>query len=243
MRPGVAGADHADAKITISPFRRPCKNNRLALFLRRERQFQPKAVPVLPMKRILVINNYDSFVYNLVQLVRESPLRPTYELMLNDQIDYGRLDEFGGILLSPGPGVPAEAHGLLPLIRRCHTTHPLLGVCLGHQAIAEALGGHLNALPAPKHGHRSPLRLTDVRDPLWQDAPAEIYGGRYHSWVADPASLPAELAVSSVDEENNIMSFYHRRYPVFGLQFHPESFLSNCGRRLIDNWLALTADK
>lgn len=191
------------------------------------------------MKKVLVIDNYDSFVYNLVQLLREAPEAPRFEVVRNDAVDFGRLGEFGGILLSPGPGVPAEAGDLLRVVERCRGTHALLGVCLGHQAIAEAFGARLRRLESPLHGHRSVLRQVGNEDPLFRGMEGEIVVGRYHSWVVEEESLPAELAVGSVDEDGHVMSLYHRELPICGVQFHPESCISEGGALILSNWLRM----
>ncbi len=195
-----------------------------------------------PMKKILVIDNYDSFVYNLVQLLREAEEAPAFEVVRNDAVDFGRLGDFGGVLLSPGPGVPEEAGDLLRVVERCRGTHAVLGVCLGLQAIAEAFGGRLKRLEAPLHGHRSVLRRVGGDDPLFAGVPEGMAVGRYHSWVVDERSLPAELKVGTVDEEGHVMSLYHRELPICGVQFHPESCISEGGARLLANWLRMVPE-
>lgn len=192
------------------------------------------------MKKILVIDNYDSFVYNIVQLIRESDKSPCYDIVRNDSIDFANLGQYQGIILSPGPGVPSESGDLLRLIDTCKHSHPLLGICLGHQAIAQSFGAGLYNLPYPLHGHRTTLTLTDPGDPLFSGITAPVIVGRYHSWVVSPQSFPEELLVSSLDEAGNIMSFRHSTLPIYGVQFHPESFISNCGVTILDNWLELT---
>lgn len=191
------------------------------------------------MKKILVINNYDSFVFNIVQLLRETPLVPEFEIMYNDRIVWERLKDFEGIILSPGPGIPAEAGDLLHLIDYCKYSHSLLGICLGHQALAEAFGASLSNLSGPLHGHSSVLKLLDCKEPLFSGLTEPLVVGRYHSWIVDRATLPTDLVVSSVDEQDHVMSFHHLTLPVFGLQFHPESYISNCGKQIMENWLEL----
>lgn len=189
------------------------------------------------MKKILVIDNYDSFVFNIVQLLREASMVPQFDVVRNDRIDFNLLGEYSGIILSPGPGLPSEAGALLRLINYCKLTHPMLGICLGHQAIAECFGASLYNLPYPLHGHRSVLHRTNEGDNLFAGISGSITVGRYHSWVIDPATLPSQLIVSSVDEQHNIMSFYHCDLPIHGVQFHPESFISDCGPQIMENWL------
>ena len=190
------------------------------------------------MKKILVVDNYDSFVFNIVQLLRESPEAVDWEVVRNDAIDFSRLRSDAGILISPGPGLPVEAGELLPLIEYCKNTHPMLGICLGHQAIAEVFGASLSHLSAPLHGHRSALRVVDPRDLLLNGLEDPVTVGRYHSWVVAPETMPADLRVSSFDEQEHIMSFYHVSLPIHGIQFHPESCISSCGREIMANWLA-----
>lgn len=186
--------------------------------------------------KILVVDNQDSFVYNLVQLLKQNG-GCRFEVMLNNRIEFGRLSCFDKILLSPGPGLPGEAGDMMRLIRMCKDTHPMLGICLGHQALAEIFGASLSQLPYPKHGHESRLSITDRRDTLFKDIPDGIRIGRYHSWVAEPETFPADLSISGRDEDGNIMAFYHRYLPLHGLQFHPESIISESGQQLLDNWL------
>ena len=161
------------------------------------------------------------------------------DIVRNDKIDFSGLGDYGGILLSPGPGIPAEAGELLKLIEFCKYTHPILGICLGHQAIAETFGASLYNLSRPLHGHRSVLKKVDEHDPLFEDLADPIQVGRYHSWVIDPETMPGELITSSIDEQGHIMSFYHTELPIHGIQFHPESYISDCGSGIIRNWLKM----
>lgn len=188
------------------------------------------------MKHVLVIDNHDSFVYNLVQLLRENR-HCSFDIVYNDQINFNTLHLYDKILLSPGPGIPEEAGQLLDLIHHCKYTHSILGVCLGHQAIAMSFGAKLTQLPFPKHGHESELSFVDKNDIIYKYTQQPFKVGRYHSWVVSPESLPPVLQVSSVDEEGNIMSFYHRTLPIHGVQYHPESIITKQGRQLINNWL------
>ena len=162
-----------------------------------------------------------------------------YFQQTTEKIDFSGLGDYGGILLSPGPGIPAEAGELLKLIEFCKYTHPILGICLGHQAIAETFGASLYNLSRPLHGHRSVLKKVDEHDPLFEDLADPIQVGRYHSWVIDPETMPGELITSSIDEQGHIMSFYHTELPIHGIQFHPESYISDCGSGIIRNWLKM----
>lgn len=195
------------------------------------------------MMRILIIDNYDSFVFNIVQLIKETAYKPLFDVVKNDAIPFDTLNHYQGIILSPGPGIPSEAGDLMKLIDLCATTHSILGICLGHQAIIEYFGGKIINLRAPMHGHRSYLTITDSTDSLFRNIKDGTAIGRYHSWSADKSSLPACLTVSSHDEEGNIMSVKHNNLPIHGLQFHPESYISECGSSIINNWLESISSK
>lgn len=198
-----------------------------------------KKINFASVKKILVIDNYDSFVYNVVQLLRESSDHVTVEVRRNDRIDLAILGNYDGVVLSPGPGIPEEAIGLMTAIREIVSKRiPVLGICLGHQALAESFGVALEQMPAPLHGHATTLTIFDTNDPLLQGLRHPVVVGRYHSWRLCPGTMPDELIVSSCDEQGNIMSFYHRTLPAHGVQFHPESCISNGGTELIHNWLA-----
>lgn len=185
--------------------------------------------------KILVIDNYDSFTYNLVHLLQE--LNESYEVLRNDKFDFDYVDQFDKILLSPGPGIPNEAGLLMDVIRKYAPTKSILGVCLGQQAIAEVFGGTLFNLPKPLHGVASSIIVTDESEKLFQDFPRDSKIGRYHSWAVDPSTLPDVLKVTAVDENNIIMALAHKEYDVRGMQFHPESVLTDNGKTLIANWL------
>lgn len=188
------------------------------------------------IKNILVIDNHDSFVYNLVQILRENE-HCQFDIVYNDQIDFSSLSRYDKILLSPGPGIPLEAGDLLALIEHCKTTHDILGICLGHQAIAESFGANLQQLPHPKHGHESSLTIVDPSDILYHDLTYPVQVGRYHSWIVNPHTLPLCLRISALDEEGHIMSFYHTTLPIRGVQYHPESIITRQGRQMINNWV------
>lgn len=195
------------------------------------------------MMRILIIDNYDSFVFNIVQLIKETAYKPLFDVVKNDAIPFDTLNHYQGIILSPGPGIPSEAGDLMKLIDLCATTHSILGICLGHQAIIEYFGGKIINLRTPMHGHRSYLTITDSTDSLFRNIKDGTAIGRYHSWSADKSSLPACLTVSSYDEEGNVMSVKHNNLPIHGVQFHPESYISECGSSIINNWLESISSK
>lgn len=196
--------------------------------------------------RVLVIDNHDSFVHNIIGLLQE--LRSNddrfsglqWDIVLNDDAAPARALLYDALILSPGPGLPCEAGRLMETVKACAGRIPMLGICLGFQAIAENFGATLRRLPSPRHGHPSRLTRIDKEDPLAGSlADASPVVGRYHSWVVDTATLPSELAATSFDEEGNLMSLRHRELPVFGTQFHPESVITDCGRPLLAAFLAL----
>jgi anthranilate synthase component 2 len=189
------------------------------------------------MSKILIIDNYDSFTYNLVHLVNEIGLQ--CEVWRNDKFNLDDVDAFSHIILSPGPGIPSEAGLLLDVIARYAPTKSIFGVCLGQQAIAEVFGGQLYNLSRPMHGIATPIKVTDADEKLFTGLPESFKVGRYHSWVVDPKGLPDVLTVTAIDEQDNsIMALRHKHYDVRGVQFHPESVLTEHGRQLMQNWLA-----
>ena len=187
------------------------------------------------IKNILVIDNHDSFVYNLVQILRENE-HCQFDIVYNDQIDFSSLDRYDKLLLSPGPGIPAEAGELLALIEHCKTTHDILGVCLGHQAIGEAFGARLENLKEVYHGVQTPVSILR-QDLLFEGLGKEIPVGRYHSWVVSREGFPDCLEITAESQEGQIMAIRHKTYNVHGIQFHPESVLTPQGKEIIKNFL------
>ena len=186
--------------------------------------------------RILVIDNYDSFTYNLVQYIRELINHPI-EVFRNDQITLSEVDEYDCLILSPGPGLPKDA-GILPEVIKKYFRHkPILGVCLGHQAIGECFGAQLENLKEVYHGVSTPINITDRASVLWNNLPDTFEIGRYHSWVIRKDSLPEELICIATDEDGQIMALKHKRFPVWGVQFHPESILTPQGKNILENFL------
>lgn len=194
------------------------------------------------MKKLLVLDNYDSFTYNLVHLAKEI-LNGDVDVYRNDEISLDAVGQYEKILLSPGPGIPEEAGILLPLIQEYASTHSIFGVCLGHQAIGQAFGGELTNLSKVYHGISTPVYIKEglVESPFQNDWFNEIEKqqlvGRYHSWVVKQENLPEALEITSVDDLGMIMSLRHRKYDVQGVQFHPESVLTADGRQMLENWL------
>lgn len=186
-------------------------------------------------KKVLVIDNYDSFTYNLVHLLQE--LDQAYEVVRNDKFALEDVANYDKILLSPGPGIPEEAGLLLDVIRTYAPTKSILGICLGQQAIAEVFGGKLYNMPKPLHGVATDIIVTDEEEVLFKDFPRNSKIGRYHSWAVDKEALPAELKITALDSDGVIMALTHREYDVRGMQFHPESVLTDNGKKLIENWI------
>ena len=187
--------------------------------------------------KILVLNNYDSFVYNLVHYLRDLGYGEQLRVYRNDQIDLAEVAEYDKILLSPGPGIPAEA-GIMPqLIERYGPTKSILGVCLGHQAIAEVYGATIYNMPEALHGVASKLRVLKSEDRLFQDLPGQFNICHYHSWSVDPNHLGKHLRITASDESDEIMALAHKDYDVKGVQFHPESILTEYGHQMLRNWL------
>lgn len=184
--------------------------------------------------KIVIIDNYDSFVYNLSHLLKELGAEVTVKR--NDQFQLEELEAFDKILLSPGPGIPEEAGLLLDVIRTYAGKKPILGVCLGEQAIGEVYGGNLTNLDEVFHGIQSTITLT-TPDYLFEGLPSQIQVGRYHSWIVDQKGFPDCLEVTAVSKEGYIMALRHKTLDVRGVQFHPESVLTPDGKQMLANWI------
>jgi len=185
---------------------------------------------------ILVLDNYDSFTYNLVHYLKELTT-DTVTVFRNDKIDLSAVAEYDRIVLSPGPGVPNEA-GIMPkLIKRYASEKAILGVCLGHQAIGEAFGATLENLPSVFHGIQTSVSIIDTHDKLFMGLPQRQPVGRYHSWVVSDKNIPKSLKITAIDDQGQIMAITHQSYNVRGVQFHPESVLTEYGKKMIQNWL------
>lgn len=184
---------------------------------------------------ILLIDNYDSFVFNLARYIRELGC-PT-RVVRNDEITVAEVREMApqAVVLSPGPCTPNEAGICLDLIRECYRDLPMLGVCLGHQAIGAAFGAVVSRAPEPVHGRVSMVRHASTN--LFAQMPNPFQATRYHSLIVEEATLPAELVVTAWTADNLVMGLEHREFPICGLQFHPESILTQGGHRLLANFL------
>lgn len=200
--------------------------------------------------KILVFDNYDSFTYNLVHLVKKVLPGVEVDVYRNDEIPLEKVGDYEKIILSPGPGIPSEAGLLLPLIKAYASTKSILGVCLGHQAIGEAFGGQLVNLSTVYHGISTEISNGPVEgekennspfavhhSTLFDSLPQRIAVGRYHSWVISADSFPDELEVTAVDDNGFIMALQHKTFDVQGVQFHPESVLTPDGETIMRNWL------
>lgn len=187
------------------------------------------------MKKILIIDNYDSFTHNIAHIFRE--LGAEVDIVRNDKISLEEVDKYNKILLSPGPGIPSEAGILLPLIKHYASTKSILGICLGEQAIGEVFGATLTNLDKVYHGVESTISIT-ADDNLFSELGNEFQAGRYHSWVVSSENFPQELQITAVEQESGqIMALRHKEYDVRGVQFHPESILTPKGKQILNNWL------
>ncbi len=187
--------------------------------------------------KLLVLDNYDSFTYNLVYILRALGARP--DVVRNNKIALDAVDQYDKILLSPGPGIPSEAGIMQDLVREYGPTKSILGICLGHQGIGEVYGARLENLGDVLHGVAHRTTITDRSEQLFTDIPDQLTVGRYHSWTVVPDSMPADLRVTAVDEQGRVMALAHTRFDVRGLQFHPESVLTDNGVKMLENWLSL----
>jgi len=187
--------------------------------------------------KILVFDNYDSFTYNLVHILRELGYSSRMEVYRNDKIELDDVEQYDKILLSPGPGIPSEAGNMLDLIERYGPTKSILGVCLGHQGIAEVYGASLYNMEEVLHGIATDIQILDQEEVVFRGIPKEIKVGRYHSWAVIPDTVNGDLKITARDQEQEIMAIRHNQYDVVGLQFHPESVLTADGKQMIRNWV------
>ena len=190
------------------------------------------------MEKVLILDNYDSFTYNLVHYIEANP---NYEVDVfrNDEITIKDVDKYNTIILSPGPGLPKNAGVLNELIKTYAATKKILGVCLGMQAIGEVFGGTLINLTSVFHGVATPIQVLDKEDLLFKNLPETFNIGRYHSWVIANDNFPDVLRITSVEENGQIMSLKHKEHGLYGVQFHPESILTEHGKEMIANFLSI----
>lgn len=187
--------------------------------------------------RILLLDNYDSYTYNLRQYLVEEGACDVF-VVKNDRINTNYIaNKYDAVVLSPGPGMPAQAGKLIDLIKANFNAIPILGICLGQQALAEAFGGELINLKKVCHGQSTEIRILDIEHVLFRSLPSKIMVGRYHSWVVSHTNFPDEFVLSAVDKDEQIMAIRHKTLPIYAVQFHPESILTPDGRKMISNFI------
>jgi para-aminobenzoate synthetase component 2 len=192
------------------------------------------------MTKILVVDNYDSFVFNLVQYLQQ--LGAEVVVKRNDEVNANSINEFDGVLLSPGPGTPEDAGACIEIVNAAiEKQKPLLGVCLGHQAIGAALGGKVSRAPELLHGKTS--QVQHKNEGVFKDLKSPFRATRYHSLAIENPNFPKDLIITATTESGVIMGVKHKTAPIEGVQFHPESVLTEGGHRLLANWLETTGDK
>lgn len=187
--------------------------------------------------KILVIDNYDSFTYNLVYILKQNQVE--FDVYRNDKISPQEASKYNGILLSPGPGIPEEA-GLMPeIIRNCAGKIPIMGICLGHQAIAQFLGGEIIIRADVLHGMQTPIYLTEKKSEVFKDIPQTFQAGRYHSWELGLMNIPEEIEVTAQDKDGSVMALQQKEKMLYGLQFHPESIMTPEGEKMVKNFIEI----
>jgi len=187
--------------------------------------------------KVLLLDNYDSFTYNLAQILSECGA--SFDVVKNDGIKLSDVAKYNKILLSPGAGMPKDAGIMMEIIKRFHKSKSILGICLGHEAVCEFFGAKLINLDRIFHGVASEILIGKPFDSIFKGLPQIIKGGRYHSWTAEKASMPdcLKITASTNDKDSAVMAVSHEKYDIKGLQFHPESFMTPCGKKIIGNWL------
>ncbi len=189
--------------------------------------------------KILILDNYDSFTYNLLGLIRDEA-GLDIDVIRNDEIGLSEIAAYDKIILSPGPGLPADAGIMNELIHLYQFTKPIFGVCLGMQAIGEVTGGRLINLDEPQHGVATSIQHTASK--LFQSIPSTFAVGRYHSWAIEKNSLPSDMMITATDDEGVVMAIEHATLPISGVQFHPESILTEYGKQILLNFLMMSHD-
>lgn len=185
---------------------------------------------------ILLLDNYDSFTFNLFHYVEMLTEEHT-DVFRNDEITVRDVNKYDKILLSPGPGLPADAGVMNEIIRQYAPEKKILGICLGHQAVGEVFGAKLKNLSEVHHGVMRQVIVKDKKEKIFKGIPPVFDAGRYHSWVVDANTVPEELNITAVDNQNEVMALAHSKYDVRGIQFHPESIMTKFGKQLLENWL------
>jgi anthranilate synthase component 2 len=190
--------------------------------------------------KILIVDNYDSFTYNLVQIIQEHG-GCIFDVLKNDTLNIAYASKYDGFLFSPGPGIPKESPLMAELLRLYHSKKSILGICLGHQAIAETFGMKLIKLNTVRHGLKTIIRIIDSSDYIFEGVPSEFTAGLYHSWAVSAESKlhesVSDLRVTALSNDGIIMAVAHIKYNIRGVQFHPESYLTEYGHKIIHNWI------
>lgn len=188
--------------------------------------------------KVLVIDNYDSFTFNLVHMLESIP-DVAVTVIRNDRIYIDDVNQYSKIVISPGPGLPEDAGIIQDVIKVYAAQKSILGVCLGHQAIVQVFGGKLMNLNRVFHGVATDIFLTEPKDPLFEELPEKFKAGRYHSWIAESDTFPEALQVIATDIDGGIMAIKHKTHDIRGIQFHPESILTEYGNLIINNWVQI----
>lgn len=186
--------------------------------------------------KVILIDNYDSFTYNLVQIIEQSGLCDLTVVPYHRAKD-GLIDQFDKVIMSPGPGIPSDFPNLEMIVKKFYESKSMLGVCLGHEAIALAFGATIHHLGRVFHGVAKKTTLTKQRNYIFDEIPKVFDAGLYHSWALDEKTFPDELQITARAEDGVIMAFSHKEYDVTGFQFHPESIMTEFGQRMVVNWL------
>lgn len=184
--------------------------------------------------KIFVVDNFDSFTYNLVHILEQ--LANDVIVRRNNSIHINDINDFDKIVFSPGPGVPSDAQIMFDILDKFKETKPILGVCLGHQAIGEYFGSKLINMPEVNHGREFATHIIN-NDYIYNDIPQTFYSGRYHSWIIDKNNLSETLEITSIDDTKNIMSIKHKNFDIRGVQYHPESIMTKYGFEILKNWI------
>ncbi len=185
--------------------------------------------------RVLIIDNYDSFTYNLYHYVQA--FTDDVVVKRNNELSLEETGHFSHFIISPGPGLPSEAGIMLPLLKKYYSTKSILGVCLGCQAIVKFLGGSLYNQNEPSHGIEQKIKRISSNSWLLRDIPSSFTVGLYHSWAINPSGLPLEIKTTAQSEDGTVMALEHQDLSVAGVQFHPESIMSEYGKKIVANWL------
>jgi anthranilate synthase component II len=188
------------------------------------------------MPDILIIDNYDSFTFNLAQIIKEHGVS-RYKIVRNDESGIVSIKNYDKILFSPGPGIPSDVSIMKEIVVEWGESKSILGVCLGHQAIAESYGASLFNLRKVYHGIEEKIQVVDRKEYLFNGIPDQFTVGLYHSWAVDSYNFPSCLEITAKSIDEIVMGFSHRKYDIKGLQFHPESYMTGYGRKILENWI------